>query len=100
MISRRILMVFLIPVAVLAGEPQHAGKVVLQSTVTGNLEQPKVLYILPWQNAKKIAFDHPPMSAIAKKVFSVIDKEEFQREVGFRRLAAKQKVIEQKDPKR
>lgn len=96
MSGRWVLAVFLIPIAVLAGERQSSDAVILRSTVTGNLEQPKVLYILPWQNPEKITLEYLPMKVIAKEVFSVINREEFQREVSFRRMAAKQKIISQK----
>jgi len=58
--------------------------VVLHSTITGNQEQPKVLYIVPWQppgGADKLS---QPMQPMLNDVFAPVDRAEFQRELKYR----------------
>lgn len=62
--------------------------VVLHSTITGNQEQPKVLYIVPWQppgNADKLMQSAKPM---LDDVFAPVDRAEFNRELKFRESAS------------
>lgn len=74
--------------------PVHAqkngeeAKVVLHSTITGNQEQPKVLYIVPWQppgGADKLS---QPMQPMLNDVFAPVDRAEFQRELKYRAESA------------
>jgi hypothetical protein len=60
------------------------AEVTLQSTVKGNQEQPKVLYIMPWQKADRVKLNYAPMQGIAGEVFSAIDRDEFLREVKYK----------------
>jgi len=59
--------------------------VTLQSTVKGNQEQPKVLYIMPWQKADRVALKELPMQGIVSDVFSNIDRDELLRELRFKK---------------
>lgn len=56
----------------------------LRATITGNQEQPKVLYIVPW----KAAYEHAavplkPISGQTEKVFRHMERHEHQRHVEF-----------------
>ena len=60
------------------------ANVVLHSTITGNQEQPKVLYIVPWQppgGADRLSQAIQPMLS---DVFAPVDRAEFQRELKYR----------------
>lgn len=57
----------------------------LRSTVKGNQEQPKVLYVIPWQSAPKTNFDYKPDGRLLETVFEPIDRDEFLREVNYRK---------------
>ncbi len=59
------------------------AKVVLRSTVIGNQEQPKVLYILPWQKAEGIEWDYQPLQSLVNGVFEEVDRAEFLRELQY-----------------
>ncbi len=59
--------------------------VTLRSTVTGNQEQPKVLYIVPWQQPGGPENLYEPMRR-ANDVFNPIDREEFVRELRYRQM--------------
>lgn len=60
------------------------AQVVLRSTVTGNQEQPKVLYIVPWQQADTPELIYQPLQTLVDGVFEEVDREEFLRELRYR----------------
>ena len=53
----------------------------LQTTITGNQEQPRVLYILPWQSPQTENGDFEPLDNQQKAVFGHIEREELRREL-------------------
>lgn len=53
----------------------------LQTTITGNQEQPRVLYILPWQSPQTADVDFEPLDNQQKAVFGHIEREELRREL-------------------
>ena len=53
----------------------------LQTTITGNQEQPRVLYILPWQSPQTENVDFEPLDNQQKAVFGHIEREELRREL-------------------
>jgi len=53
----------------------------LQTTVTGNQEQPRVLYILPWQSPAAEEVDFESLENQQKAVFSHVEREELRREL-------------------
>ena len=63
----------------------------LQSTVTGNQEQPRVMYVVPWQGPAQRGIDYAPAAALAEDLFRPIDRREFQRQLSIqqRNIAAR-----------
>ncbi|BFM09913.1 hypothetical protein R50072_00660 [Simiduia litorea] len=55
--------------------------VTLGTTVTGNQEQPKVLYIIPWQNAERSGALEGTMNSALSDVFLLVDRNELKREI-------------------
>jgi hypothetical protein len=53
----------------------------LQTTITGNQEQPRVLYILPWQSPQTANVDFEPLDSQQKAVFGHVEREELRREL-------------------
>jgi len=53
----------------------------LQTTITGNQEQPKVLYILPWQSPLTEQVDFEPLDNQQKAVFNHVERDELRREL-------------------
>jgi hypothetical protein len=53
----------------------------LQTTITGNQEQPRVLYILPWQSPLTTNVDFEPLDSQQKAAFSHVEREELRREL-------------------
>lgn len=69
------------------GNAQNRGdeaNVVLHSTITGNQEQPKVLYIVPWQGPGNADALNRPLQPMLSDVFAPVDRAEFRRELKYR----------------
>ena len=58
-------------------EPQ--AQLSLHSTVSGQQEQPTVMYIVPWQQAKAPELQYELHSRIAADLYRPIDRDEFVR---------------------
>ncbi len=71
---------FLLSAVVSAQEPV----VTLRATVTGNQEQPRVMYILPWQPPEARDYEYEPAQALADDLFRRVDRDEFVRELEYR----------------
>jgi hypothetical protein len=64
------------------------ANVTLHSTITGNQEQPKVLYIVPWQGPGGADQLNTGLQPIVSDVFAPVDRREFQRELKYREMTA------------
>ncbi|WP_039916867.1 hypothetical protein [Cellvibrio mixtus] len=53
----------------------------LRTTVTGNQEQPRVMYILPWQSPASPDLEMEMLSSQQESVFGHVEREEFTREL-------------------
>lgn len=62
--------------------------VTLRATVTGNQEQPKVMYILPWQQPGATEFEYAPGMSLAQDLYREVDRDEFVRELEYRDMLA------------
>lgn len=51
----------------------------LQTTITGNQEQPKVMYILPWQSPQTDDVDFESIENQQKAVFEHVERDELRR---------------------
>ena len=58
--------------------------VVLRSTVKGNQEQPRVMYIVPWQQPGNSALEYQPLDTLVNELFTTVDRDEFIRELSYR----------------
>lgn len=78
--------------ATMAAPPEtksNEATVTLHSTITGNQEQPKVLYIVPWQPPGSADKLMQPAKPVLDDVFAPVDRAEFNRELKFRENTAK-----------
>jgi hypothetical protein len=71
-----------------AGRPEGSGKsaavdrLELQTaTVTGDREQPKVMYIVPWKRSDIGDLSGKPMNSLLDEALAPVDRDEFKREV-------------------
>lgn len=61
---------------------EREGVIVLSDTVTGNQEQPKVLYIVPWQEANDdTMLNRALITQLQRDLFAHIERPEHQREL-------------------
>ncbi|HET8711383.1 MAG TPA: hypothetical protein VFM32_08405 [Spongiibacteraceae bacterium] len=67
-----------------SSQQSKEATVVLHSTITGNQEQPKVLYIVPWQPPGSADKLMQPVKPVLDDVFAPVDRAEFQRELKYR----------------
>ena len=55
----------------------------MESTVKGNQEQPKVLYIVPWKAPEGPAMLYQSIDSQLQAVFSHVDRAEFRRQLHY-----------------
>jgi hypothetical protein len=53
------------------------------ATVTGDREQPKVMYIVPWKSSNIGDLSGKPMNSLLDEALAPVDREEFKREVAY-----------------
>jgi hypothetical protein len=80
----RIILFIVFAIAASSVFAQSEGVVVLSDTVTGNQEQPKVLYIVPWQPAQDDTILTQPLTTkLHRDIFSHIERPEHVRELQY-----------------
>ncbi|CAN5228592.1 hypothetical protein BH24PSE2_BH24PSE2_17720 [soil metagenome] len=63
---------------------ESADSMTLDATsITGNQELPKVLYIVPWKKPLAGDLPAPPVSALLEEVLAPVDREVFRRHVRY-----------------
>lgn len=60
----------------------------LHSTVTGNQELPRVMYIVPWRQAGDIEFNWQPEPGIAGELFQPLRRDEYLRSLDYGEMIA------------
>jgi hypothetical protein len=53
------------------------------ATVTGDREQPKVMYIVPWKSSDIGDLSGKPMNSLLDEALAPVDRDEFKREVAY-----------------
>jgi hypothetical protein len=53
------------------------------ATVTGEREQPKVMYIVPWKKSDIGDLSGKPMNSLLDEALAPVDRDEFKREVAY-----------------
>jgi hypothetical protein len=53
------------------------------STVVGNQELPKVLYVIPWKNSILPDLSEPPLESLIDEALAPVDREVFRREINY-----------------
>jgi hypothetical protein len=53
------------------------------ATVTGDREQPKVMYVVPWKKADIGDPEGKPMNSLVDEILSPVDRDVFKREVSY-----------------
>ena len=60
--------------------------VTLHSTVSGSQDQPKVMYLLPWQQPGDADFEYRMQGSFADELFTPVDRDEFVRALEYQAL--------------
>ena len=53
------------------------------TAIIGNRELPKVLYIVPWKSAERIALSTPPYPSVLEQPLQPVERSSFKRQVRF-----------------
>jgi hypothetical protein len=53
------------------------------ATVTGDREQPKVMYVVPWKKSDIGDLSGKPMNSLLDEALAPVDRDEFKREVAY-----------------
>ena len=53
------------------------------TSVIGNQELPKVLYVVPWKDSELPDMNPPALESLIDEILQPLDREEFQREVNY-----------------
>jgi len=56
------------------------------TSIIGNKELPRILYIVPWKPAQKIDIPAPPIVSILDQPLRKLDRNEFRRQVRFHQV--------------
>ena len=57
--------------------------VTMSAIVTGNQEQPKVMYIIPWQESDDLQLLYLPLYSQHNRIFGHVERSEHRREIKF-----------------
>ena len=69
-----------------------------RTTITGNKELPKVLYIVPWKKPIPGAAAARPRTSLLDEALAPIDRDEFRRQLNYRAQLANPSVPQEKTP--
>lgn len=81
----RTISVMLFLLASMAARSEEAV-VTLRSKVTGSQDQPKVMYLLPWQQPGDAEFEYRMRGSFADELFVPLDRDEFVRGLEYQAL--------------
>ena len=66
-------------------------KIKLKSTsIIGNKELPKMLYIIPWKNAELPDMNAPPIESLVDEALSPVDRYNFKRKIRYYQIYSSQ----------
>jgi len=53
------------------------------TSIIGNKELPKVLYIVPWKSTETVNFPSPPIESIMDQALKPLDRNAFRRQIRY-----------------
>ena len=56
------------------------------TSIIGNKELPKILYIVPWKATEKVDFPSPPIVSIMDQALTPIERNTFRRQVQYHQV--------------
>ena len=65
------------------------------TSIVGNKELPKILYIVPWKNAELPDMNAPPINSLIDEALAPVDREALKRQIRYFQIYSnKQKIAE------
>jgi hypothetical protein len=91
MMMTKIPIILLCSLILSSGSLLAEDRVELQGTsIVGNRELPKVLYIVPWKGSELPQLGELPMGNLIDEALSPLDRDEFRRQIDFFNTASGQ----------
>lgn len=70
---------------------QAEDRIELEGTsIIGNKELPKMLYIVPWKNAELPDMNAPPIESLIDEALSPVDRDSFKRKIRYYQIYSTQ----------
>ena len=67
------------------------------TSIVGNKELPKMLYIVPWKNSELPDMNAPPIESLVDEALAPVDRESFKRQIRYYQIySVKQKTRSKK----
>ena len=82
--GKRLLLLLSVMCPVIPAALGQTADITLHSTVSGNQEQPKVMYILPWQQPSDLSIEQNSSAKPQGDLYVALDRDEFVRELNYR----------------
>ena len=77
----------LLTLAIVASHAIAQERLELDGTsIIGNKELPKVLYIVPWKRTERVDFSSPPIVSIMDQALTPIERNTFRRQVRYHQV--------------
>ena len=61
------------------------------TSIIGNKELPKMLYIVPWKNAELPDMNAPPIESLIDEALSPVDRDSFKRKIRYYQIYSAKK---------
>ena len=85
------LFIMLMTTALLSFSLNAEDKIKLKSTsIIGNKELPKMLYIVPWKNAELPDMNAPPIESLIDDALSPVNRDNFKRKIRYYQIYSAQ----------
>lgn len=91
--NKKIVPTFIMYVFILFSHSVHSDdRIELKGTsIIGNKELPKMLYIVPWKNAELPDMNAPPIESLIDEALSPVDRDSFKRKIRYYQIYSAQK---------
>ena len=74
---------------------QAAERIQMEGTeIVGSQELPRVLYIVPWQTARRFEIETPPITSIMERRLQPLERAAFRRKVHYHEAIFSNKTLE------
>lgn len=94
-LSQLLLAAFACFAAAVAVPAQAQERIQMEGTeIVGSQELPRVLYIVPWQEAERFEIEAPPITSIIERPLVPLERAAFRRKVYYHQAIYSNKTLE------